>query len=106
MSLKRDEPVSLRGSISVPIKKKGPSTFSMADWRSILLKNYVIKHHHAFLRTRLYILMNASFHSSQSGGMRGKGTDMANASLRWTLHTLTKHGFNTCVFFVDILSAF
>ena len=82
MALLADEPLALKGGIACVLKKK-KHILTAHKFRSIMLRNYVIKHHLAFLRTRLYALVHCSFHAAQSGGIKGRGADLANATLRW-----------------------
>jgi len=106
MALRCNEPSDLRGFLASAVRKKGDATGFSSDFRSVALKNYVVKHHHAFLRTRLYAIVNSSFHASQCGGIKGRGTDMASALLRWGQHTLAHYKWSSVTFFVDIKSAF
>ena len=106
MSVTLHEPISLKGSIACPVKKKGMSTCTPLDVRSVLLKNYVVKHHHAFLRTRLYALVHSSLHVSQCGGIKGRGTDMATALIRWCSLAFAHYKLSYVTFYVDIKSAF
>ena len=81
-------------------------TLAMHDWRSIMLQNLVSKHHHAFLRTRLYALINSALHVTQTGGIKGRGTDLSAAMLRWALAAFTDAGISAIIFCVYGKSAF
>ena len=49
----------------------------MERYRSILICSIIAKHHHRFLRSRLFKFVKAAFLASQCGGMPGKGTGLA-----------------------------
>ena len=78
----------------------------MADWRSIYIRSYFTKAHHAFLRDEFKLLVVSSLYFNQFGGMKHKGTDMAAAYLRWTLRTTQCQVLDVCLFFIDVLSAY
>ena len=107
MALFADEPLALKGGIACVLQKKNKQHILTAHkFRSIMLRNYVIKHHHAFLRTRLYALVHCSFHAAQSGGIKGRGTDLANATVRWNQHAYKGHNQSCVIFFTDVEAAF
>ena len=51
-------PLSFGGAMAFTVRKKGPAAGTMADFRSVLLQNFVAKSHYALLRTRLYALFH------------------------------------------------
>ena len=107
MALCADEPLALKGGVACVLQNKNKQHILTAHkFRSIMLRNYVVKHDHAFLRTRLYALVHCSFHAAQSGGIKGRGTDLANATLRWNQHAYKGHNQSCVIFFTDVEAAF
>ena len=92
------EPLSFKGAIAFKVRKKGDPTGTMKDWRSVLLQNFQGKVHYAFMRSRLYTLFHAALHVTQTGGVKGRGTDHTNATIRWGLHCFTSLGMSSVVF--------
>ena len=54
----------------------------------------------------MYALFHCAIHVSQTGGVKGRGTDHSNATVRWSLHAFTAARISAEVFFVDIRSAY
>ena len=77
-----------------------------SDHRAITLRNHLLKAHHGFLRSQVYPLLHASLHLAQTGGVKGRGTDISNALLRWNLFHLKTIGESAVTFFCDVTAAF
>ena len=92
------EPPSFKGAIAFKVRKKGEPRGTMKDWRSVLLNNFQGKVHYAFVRSRLYTLFHAALHVTQTGGVKGRGTDHTNATIRWGLQCFTSLGMSSVVF--------
>ncbi len=54
----------------------------------------------------MYALFHCAIHVSQTGGVKGRGADHSNATVRWSLHAFTAARISAEVFFVDIRSAY
>ena len=105
-SLLSREPFNAQGTVAFPVKKKGKVTYTVFDDRSVMLQNFFTKVHHAFLRTRLYALVHAALHVTQTGGIKGRGTDFSAALMRWSMQAYAAYKSSFLEFCVDIRSAF
>ena len=74
--------------------------------RSIMLRNWLANVHHAYMRTRFYAIIHCSSHAAQTGGIKGRGTDLANSTIRWCQHGLKGQGKSCIIFYTDIRAAF
>ena len=106
MAITSAEPLQLKGSINVAVPKKGPIMHTCSHHRAITLRNHLLKAHHGFLRSQVYPLLHASLHLAQTGGVKGRGTDISNAVLRWNLFHLKIVGEAAVTFFCDVTAAF
>lgn len=100
------EPLIWKGGTASDILKPGQSADTMKGFRSILLGSHFAKHHHKFLRERLAQLLNVLAIDTQCGGIKHKGTDMANHTVRAFLQLAKLTKTTVAVLFIDIKSAF
>ena len=106
MAITSTEPLQLKGSINAPVPKKGPNQHVCTAFRAITLRNHLLKVHHGYLRSQVYPLLHASLHLAQTGGVKGRGTDVSNALLRWNLFHQKASGNSSVTFFCDVTAAF
>lgn len=87
-----DGPLQLKRGLACIFKNKGKAVSIVHAWRSIMLCNLLIKHHHAFMRTRLCDIIHSNVYLTQTGGIKKRGTDLPNSLIRWCQHGLISLG--------------
>ena len=106
MSVTCTEPLQLKGSINAAVPKKGIAQHTCSDHRAITLRNHFLKAHHGYLRSLAYPLLHSALHVAQTGGAKGRGTDISNALIRWNLFHQKCAKKSAITFFCDVTAAF
>ena len=100
------EPMMHKGVVAASIwKGKGQQCFA-SSFRSIALCSVVAKHHHQYLRSKLKELLGALVLTSQVGGIRHKGGDMANFLVRSRINITHLRRTSCITIFIDLTAAF
>lgn len=109
--------LALKSSLSCcePVQRKGGHMFSLFKsddhatkdhWRGILLADTLAKQLRRLQQTNLIKASDAYIGATQFGGVSGKGTDMANHSLRLLQKYAERSRQSLSILFVDCISAF
>ena len=106
MAVTATEPLQATGSTNATVRKNGPAKHTMADLRAITLCSHVLKAHHCYLRSLAYSLLHASLHVSQTGGAKGRGTDISKSLIRWNPFHQQCLRKSSVTFVCDATSAF
>ena len=106
MAVTSTEPLQLKGSINAAVPKKGSPTHTCNDSRAITLRNHLLKVHHGYLRSLAYPLLHSALHLAQTGGAKGRGTDISNALIRWNMFHQRCTNSSTVTCFCDVTAAF
>ena len=106
MAVTSTEPLQLKGSINAAVPKKGKVSHTCNDVRAITLRNHLLKAHHGYLRSLAYPLLHSALHVAQTGGAKGRGTDISNALIRWNLFHQKCVKKSAVTFLCDVTAAF
>ena len=68
--------MSLKGSLAIDLYKGKGCKLDMSSYRSIVCSSVLSKHHHKFLRSRLFSVVAHFLRDTQCGGIPKKGVDM------------------------------
>ena len=99
------EPLTTKGSFSAAIYKGKGQMAYIDTHRSISLCSILAKHHHAYMRTKYTNLLRIT-RSSQTGGLQGRGADMANLLVRARQDQARAEGKSVITIYIDLVSAF
>ena len=106
VSLQAQEPLLLKGSRATDLWKGKGSKLDMPNFRSIVCNSVLSKHHHKFLRSRLYDLVVHFLADSQCGGIPKRGVDMAGLTLRSFQAVAHMRRFSSFQLFLDVRTAY
>ena len=103
--IRTQEPWGYKGGVAAPLPKSG-STASMDNFRSVLLSSPSGKNAHKAQRRDFESSFYRHLRNGQHGGVKKRGTDMANIRVRLWNRAQKAQGRCSGVLFLDCVSAF